>query len=128
MLYECFPTQDLRVIPIANILTRACLAPCFLDGMSQHHTIPRRLHSLQRRHFDGGQADTAVPSGKGSKLYEFNLYAMTFGRPKERTLSVSDEIAKQGARRAAALASANAKRQETWADKRARHGSGGAGA
>ena len=56
ILYECYPTRDLRVIPAANIITRACLAPCFLDCMLQYHTIPRRLE-----HFDREKADEAVP-------------------------------------------------------------------
>ena len=98
ILYECNPIRDLRVIPVSNIITRACLAPCFLDGMSQYHTIPRRFHRWQQQHFDGGKADKIVPSGEGSKLFELNLWAMTFGRAKERTMSVADELAARRAR------------------------------
>ena len=119
ILFECYPTPDLRVLPIANIITRSCLAPCFLDR-KDHPTIPYRYRTLERRHFDGGQTDTAAHIGKGSKLYELNLYAMTLGRPKERTVSVSDELADKRARKAAELARAAAKRRETWAQKRAR--------
>ena len=123
ILFECFPVPDLRVIPVAKILTRACLAPCFLGGMSaKYHTIPHSLRSLQKRHFDGGQADSAVPSGKGSKLYELNLYAMTLGRAKDRTVTLDDELAKQAATKAANLAKAASKRRETWANKRAKSG------
>ena len=118
ILFDCYPTSDLRVIPIANIITRACLAPCFLDGKSNHHTIPYRLRSLESRHFEGGQTDTAANSGKGRKLYELNLYAMTLGRPKERAVPVADELANKRARKAAELARAAAKRRETWAEKR----------
>ena len=118
IFFDCYPTSDLRVIPISNIITRACLAPCFLDGISKHHTIPYRFRSLQRRHFDGGETDTAAHIGKGSKLYELNLYSMSLGRPKERTVSVSDELADKCARKAE-LARAAAKRRETWAQKRA---------
>jgi hypothetical protein len=64
-----------------------------LDGMSQHHTIPRRFHSLEKRHFEGGHTDKAVPSGEGSKLYELNIWAMTISRAKERTQSVAEELA-----------------------------------
>jgi hypothetical protein len=117
IVYECHPVPDLHVIPISNIITRACLAPCFLDGVSQYHTIPRRFHSLQKRHFDGGAVDTAIPSGNGSKLYELNLYAMKFGRPKERIMSVSDELAKRKARKAVELARAAAQRRETYAQR-----------
>jgi hypothetical protein len=88
ILYGCFPVPDLRVIPLAIILTRACLAPCLLGGIcARYHTIPHSLRTLQRQHFDGGQADTAVPSGRGSKLYELNLYAVTLGRAKEHTVT-----------------------------------------
>jgi len=118
ILFDCYPTSDLRVIPIANIITRACLAPCFLDGKSNHHTIPYRLRSLESRHFEGGQTDTAAHIGKGSKLYELNLYAMTLGRPKERAVSVADELANKHARKAAELARAAVNRRETWAEKR----------
>ena len=45
------PARDLRVIPAANIITRACLALCFVGGMSQYHTIPRWPEGLQRHHF-----------------------------------------------------------------------------
>ena len=125
MYYECFPIPDMRVIPASSIITRGCLAPCFLDSMAKYHTIPHRFHRLTRQYFDGGQADTATPSGKGSKLYVLNMYAMTFGQAKARTESVSEELAKRKVRKAAALASAAAKRKETWAQKRARSGQPG---
>ncbi len=99
ILYECYPTRDLRVIPAVNIITRACLAPCFLDGMSRYHTIPRRFDSLQRQHFDGGKADKAVPSGDGSELYELNVWAMTLARGKERSMTVQAELAARQARK-----------------------------
>ena len=54
--YECHPIRDLRVIPAANIITRACLAPCFFDGISQYHTIPRKFshhEAAEARHFAG---------------------------------------------------------------------------
>jgi hypothetical protein len=89
---------------------------------AKHHTIPHSLRSLQQRHFDGGQTDTAVPSGRGSKLYELNLYAMTLGRAKDRTMTLDDELAKQAATKAANLAKAASKRRETWANKRSKSG------
>ena len=122
ILFECQPIPDLRVIPIANIITRACLAPCFLDGMSKYHTIPHRFRSQEKRCFEGGRVDTLVPSGVGSKLYELNLYAMNFGRPKERTVSVQAELAQRDKRKEQAAANAAAKKKETWAKKRASTG------
>ena len=46
IFYERNPIQvrGLRVIPAANIITGACLAPCFQDGVSHYHTI---LHWFQ---------------------------------------------------------------------------------
>ena len=122
MLYECYPIRDLRVIPVSNLITRACLAPCFLDGMSEYHTIPHRFRSSTRTHFDGGQTDTAVPTGRGGKLFELNLYAMTLGRAKQRTVSLEDELAKRAEKKAAELERAASKRRETWADKRRKSG------
>ena len=98
IFYECNPIRDLRVIPAANIITRACLAPCFLDGMSRFHTIPRRFQVWQRQ-FQGGKVDKAVPCGEESKLYDLNVWAMTFSRAKERTVSVPDELAARQARK-----------------------------
>ena len=118
ILFECSPIPDLRVIPVSNLLTRACLAPYFLDG-SAHHTIPHRFEASKRQHFDGGSVDTAVPSGKGSKLYQLNMFAMTFGRAKDRIISVQDEIAARKASKAKAQAATTAKKQATWAAKRA---------
>ena len=63
------------------------------DGTSQYHTIPRRFSHHEARHFAGGKADKAVPCGDASKLYELNVWAMTCGRAKERTVSVQDELA-----------------------------------
>lgn len=61
--------------------------------MSQYHTIPRRFSHHEARHFAGGKSDRAVPCGDASKLYELNVWAMTCGRAKERTVSIQDELA-----------------------------------
>jgi hypothetical protein len=52
--YKCHPIRDLRVIPAANIITRACLAPCFFYGMSRYHTIPSKFSHYEVLHFAGG--------------------------------------------------------------------------
>ena len=92
ILYECYPIEDLQVIPATNIINRACLAPCFLDGISQYHTIPHRFQSSAQRLFDGGKADKAKPCGEGSKLYELNIWAMRLGGPRERTVAVAESL------------------------------------
>ena len=93
--------QCLAFPPAANIITRVCLGTCFLDCMSQYHTISRWFagESLQRQHFDGGKTDKAVPVGEGSKLYyELNVWAMALGRGKEQTVTVQAELAARCAR------------------------------
>ena len=70
------------------------LAPCHLDVLSRYHTIPHRFHSMEKRHFEGGQrAVPCVPCEEGSKLYKLNIWAMTLGRSKERAVSVAEELA-----------------------------------
>ena len=49
-------------------------------------------------HFDGGKADRAKPCGDGSKLYDLNIWAMTLGRPRERTVSVAEGLAAKEAK------------------------------
>ena len=44
---ERYPTSDFRVIPVSKIITRACLAPIFLDGMSEYHTIPHMFSNFE---------------------------------------------------------------------------------
>ena len=113
LLYECYPTPDFRVLPVANFIARACLSPMFLRGGAEFNTIPHALRAASR-HFDGGQTDTATPTCKGSKLYALNMYAMTFGRAKPRTESLEDELSKRAARKAAYYAKAASKRRATY--------------
>ena len=44
-----FAAGVLRVIPISKIITRACLNPIFLEGMSEYHTIPHRFDPVASR-------------------------------------------------------------------------------
>ena len=85
----------------------------FLFGGSEFKTIPHECRAASQ-HFDGGQTDTATPTGKGSKLYALNMYAMTFGRAKPRTESLEDELAKRASRKAAYYAKAASKQRETY--------------
>jgi hypothetical protein len=117
LLYDCYPISDLKVIPVSHIITRACLVPMFLNGGCEHPTIPYQYRNATKQHFRGGQADTATPTGKGSKLYALNMYAMTFGRAKERTQSLDEQLSKSAARKEAHYAKAASKRRETWAQK-----------
>ena len=112
LLYECYPTSDFRVIPVSKIITRAYLAPIFLAGMSEYHTIPHLFRTVPQ-HFDSGQTDTATPTGRGSRLYALNMYTMTFGRAKQRTESLEEELAKRAARKAAYYAKAASTQRET---------------
>ena len=122
ILCDCYPIPDFHVVPISNILKRACLSPCFLDDINEFHTIPHRLCNLTKQHFEGGQADTAKASGRGSKLYELNLYAMTLGRAKQLTVSLRYELSKCAEKKAAYQAKAASKRRESAATKRPKFG------
>ena len=111
IFYECNPIRDLRVIPAANIITRACLAPCFLDGLSHSSPIPcLAKHGIANMEpfltdsmFGRGNSKEKGRQGRtlrGRKLYELNVWAMIFGRAKERTVSVpDDELAARQARK-----------------------------
>ena len=90
--------------------------------MDEFHTITRRLHKFTKQHFEGGQADTAKASGRGSKLYELNLYAMTLGRAKQRTVSLGEELSKCAEKKAAYREKAASKRRESAATKRPKSG------
>ena len=44
-----FAAGVLRVIPISKIITKTCLNPIFLEGMSEYHTIPHRFGPVASR-------------------------------------------------------------------------------
>ena len=66
--YECNPIRDLQVIPAANIITRACLAPCNLDGI--RNTAPFLTGSMFGRGYfqEEGQTRPCLAGKDASSL------------------------------------------------------------
>ncbi len=73
MLYDSASNQRLPclyICPVANMLGRAPLIPCFIGGNS-YPTIPYRFKDDLR---DGhASADTQLDRGNGRRLYEVNI-------------------------------------------------------
>jgi hypothetical protein len=104
-LYGALPTPFLKVKDISSILTRASLAPCFLMG-SDSPTIPASIRGTGAQ-FENGKADVQGQPGTGSELFEVNMWAMQFARPKPRQFSVREaEERRSAVRRTAAKRSA----------------------
>jgi hypothetical protein len=80
-LYEPSPIPSLYVGLLSDILGRAPLAPCFLDGNSTP-TIPACFARQRQSAFPFGQADT--DSSQGSNVYEVNIWLWQFGRGRPR--------------------------------------------
>ncbi len=104
ILYGALPIPYLKVKDISYILNRASLAPCFLMG-NKTPTIPA---SLDRRSFPFGRSDTR--DRHGSEVFEVNMWAMKFARPKPRACSVQESEE----RRAASKKAAGEKRRAAW--------------
>ena len=110
ILYGSLPTPYLKVKDVSYILNRASLAPCFLMG-NETPTIPASLES--RCYHPHGRADTRGRHD-GSPVYEVNMWAMTFARPKPRACSVQESEE----RRAATRKATGEKRRAAWESKR----------
>ena len=104
IVYGTLPVPYLKVKDVSYILQRASLAPCFLAGQDTP-TVPASL----ARHFPLGKADTRDKPGSGSEVFEVNMWAMIFGRPKERTLSVKEAEERRAAARKARTEKARAR-------------------
>ena len=105
ILFRAKPTPYLKVKDISFILNRASLAPCFLMG-SDSPTIPASIRGTGAQ-FENGKADVQGQPGTGSELFEVNMWAMQFARPKPRQFSVREaEERRSAVRRTAAKRSA----------------------
>ena len=74
MLYDSASNPRLPclyIYPVANVLGRAPLIPCFIGGNS-HPTIPYRFKDDRR--IGHASADTQRGRGNGSRLYEVNIW------------------------------------------------------
>ena len=104
MLYEPGPWSEsnaqsrqpiLHVGYAEDVLCRAPLVPCFLDGSSSP-TIPASKRREQA-HFPHGRCDSQL--GEGSLVYEVSMTHWHFGRGKARFMSVDEAEAKRYERR-----------------------------
>ena len=90
MLYDSASNPRLPclyICPVANVLGRAPLIPCFIGGNS-HPTIP---HSFKDdRRLGSASADTQRDRGNGSRLYEVNIWMWRYGRGRPRMVSIAD--------------------------------------
>jgi len=89
MLYDSASNPRLLwlyICPVANVLGRAPLIPCFIDG-NRHPTIPYRFKDDHRR-LGSASADTQRDRGNGSRLYEVNIWMWRYGRGRPRMVSI----------------------------------------
>ena len=96
MLYDTASNPrlpSLYICPAANVLLRAPLIPCFIDG-NTHPTIPYKF--MNSRNLGSASADTQPDRGNGSRLYEVNLWLWRYGRGQPLTMSIDEaEAARQ---------------------------------
>lgn len=119
MYYEPGPWPDssthlpvMHVAFVENILCRAPLMPCYLQGNSTP-TIPYSLRLQRLARFPFGRADTAQDAGNGSRLYEVNFWLWNSARGKPRHMPVAEAVAKRRASRSDAA-------KRGWASRKAR--------
>ena len=88
MLYDSASNPRLPclyICPVANVLGRAPLIPCFIGGNS-HPTIPHSFRNDPR--LGDASADTQRDRGNGSRLYEVNIWMWRYGRGRARMVSI----------------------------------------
>ena len=77
----------LYICPVANVLGRAPLIPCFIGG-NRYPMIP---HSFKDdRRLGDASADTQRDRGNGSRLYEVNIWMWRYGRGRSRMVSIAE--------------------------------------
>ena len=90
MLYDSASNPrlpSLYICPVANVLGRAPLIPCFIGG-NRHPTIPYRFKDDRR--IGDGSADTQRDRGNGSRLYEVNIWMWRYGRSRPRMVCIAE--------------------------------------
>ena len=90
MLYDSASNPRLPclyICPVANVLGRAPLIPCFIGGNS-HPTIPHSFKDDAR--LGSASADTQRDRGNGSRLYEVNIWMWRYGRGRPRMVSIAE--------------------------------------
>jgi hypothetical protein len=93
MLYNTASNPRLACLyicgPVANVLGRAPLIPCFIGGNS-HPTIPQSFKDDAR--LGSASADTRRDRGKGSRLYDVNtrMWRYHYDRGRPRMVSINE--------------------------------------
>jgi hypothetical protein len=92
MLYDLASNPRLPylyICPVANVLGRALLIPCFIGGNS-HPTIPYRFKDHRR--IGHASTDTQRDRGNcdGSRLYKVNIWMGRYGRGRPRMVSIAE--------------------------------------
>ena len=90
MLYDSASNPRLPclyICPVANVLGRAPLIPCFIRGNS-HPTIPHRFKDDPR--LGSASADMQQDRDNGSRLYEVNIWMWRYGRGSPRMVSIAE--------------------------------------
>ena len=120
LFFEAMESKPIcYVVPISNILGRAPLMPCYLNG-NPTPTIPHTFANLRNQRYKvrGIFPDTKLGSGNtGSKLFRLNIFIWSMGRslPRlggaENSVEVCEERRKQTLSDARKKASATRKRR-----------------
>ena len=90
MLYDSASNPRLPclyICPVANVLGRTPLIPCFIGGNS-HPTIPYRFKDDQR--IGHASADTQRDQGNGSRLYVVNIWMWRYCLGRSRMVSIAE--------------------------------------
>ena len=90
MLYERSATvlPTLYVCPVENVLGRVPLIQCYLNG-NTHNTIPHKYRGYIPAE---AAADSRPDSGRGSRLFEVNIWMWRYGRTFPREIAVADSV------------------------------------
>jgi hypothetical protein len=86
MLYDSASNPRLPclyICPVANVLGRAPLIPCFIGG-NRYPTIPHRFNLKDDQCLGDASADTQRDRANGSWLYEVNIWMWRYGRGRSR--------------------------------------------
>jgi hypothetical protein len=77
----------LYICPMANVLGRAPLIPCFIGG-NRHPTIPHRFKDDLR--LGDASADKQRDRGNGSRISEVNIWVRRYGRGRPRMVLIAE--------------------------------------
>jgi hypothetical protein len=91
MLYDSASNPRLPchyICPVANVLGRAPLIPCFIGG-NRRPVIPYHFKPEDDQRLGSASADTQWDRGNGSKLYEVNIWMWRYGLARPRMVTIA---------------------------------------